>query len=388
MRLLKKLGWMLLVSLIVFNLGIIIMGKTYFYTAIRKTYLSGQGGPGIYDLTKFATREIPTGTPKPWVKSADYNTGKINPEELEYLKRIKTKSFVVLKGGKLFHEQYFDGHDANTLSNSFSMAKSIVAMLVEFAVKDGLIKDISDPVEQYLPEFNKSGFEKITIAHLLSMSSGLSWSESGGNPFSDNAEAYYGADLKTLVEKMTPESEPGIEFIYKSGNTQILGFLVERVTGKTLAEYASLKLWQPLGAEHASFWSLDKEKGVEKAYCCWYATATDFARFGQMLLQEGYFNDRQILDSNFVQDARTPAPLTVPDAGDNVRYSKRSFWLLQYKGRHYYYLRGILGQYIIILPEENAVVVRLGQKREDSDESGHPVDIYHYLDIAKDLLNK
>jgi len=194
--------------------------------------------------------------------------------------------------------------------------------------------------------------------------------------------------LKTLVEKMTPESEPGKEFIYKSGNTQILGFLVERVTGKTLAEYASLKLWQPLGAEHASFWSLDKEKGVEKAYCCWYATATDFARFGQMLLQEGYFNDRQILDSNFVQDARTPAPLTVPDAGDNVRYSKRSFWLLQYKGRHYYYLRGILGQYIIILPEENAVVVRLGQKREDSDESGHPVDIYHYLDIAKDLLNK
>ncbi len=388
MRFLKKLGWGLLVALLLFNLGVIIMGKTYFYTALKKTYFSGQGGPGIYDLDKFSTRKIPAGKPAPWKRAADYNSGKINEEELSYLKKIKTKAFVVVRGGEVFHEQYFDSHDANTLSNSFSMAKSIVAMLVEFAVKDGYIKSVSDPVQQYLPEFNKPGCEKVKIEHLLSMSSGLSWSESSGNPFSDNAEAYYGDDLKSLVDRMTPEAEPGKEFIYKSGNTQILGFLLERATKKTLAEYASLKLWQPMGAEHESFWSLDKENGMEKAYCCWYATATDFARFGQMLIQEGYFNGTQIIDSAFVADARTAAPLTVPDAGENVRYSKKSMWLIQYEGRHYYYLRGILGQYIIILPEENAVVVRLGQKREDADESGHPVDIYHYLDIAKDLLKK
>ena len=87
-------------------------------------------------------------------------------------------------------------------------------------------------------------------------------------------------------------------------------------------------------------------------------------------------------------DARTAANITVPDAGINQRYSKRSMWLLQYKGRHYYYLRGILGQYILILPEENAVVVRLGQKRDEVDENGHPKDVYHYLDVAKDLLNE
>lgn len=388
MKFLKKLGWWFLAALVLFNTGILLFGKTYFYTAIKNTYLSGQSGPGIYDLGKFPSRSIPKSSPILWAKSADYNTKRIAKDQQEYLQLIKTKAFVLIKDGKLFHEQYFDDHADTTISNSFSMAKSIVAILAQIARQEGYIASFEDPVNKYLPEFNKPGCEKITLDHLLSMSSGLSWSESGGNPFSDNAEAYYGTDLKHLVSKMQPIDEPGKEFIYKSGNTALLSFVIERAVGMPLSTFAAQNLWQPLGAEHNAFWSLDKENGVEKAYCCWYATATDFARFGQLLLQEGNFNGSQLIDSSFVSDARTAAPMQVPDMGENSRYSKRSCWLVQYKGHHYYYLRGILGQYILILPEEKSVIVRLGEKRGVVNDEGHPDDIYHYIDIAKELLKK
>ncbi len=386
MKFLKKLGWFLLIAIVLFNAGVLLFGKTYFYTAIAKTYLSGQGGPGIYDLNKFPTRTIPVKTPLPWKRSADYNTKVISKSNLDYLTGIKTKAFVVVRNGEVFHEQYFDEHTDTTLSNSFSMAKSVVAILTQIAHQEGYITSLQDPVSKYLKEFNAPGCEKITMEHLMSMSSGLSWSESGGNPFSDNAEAYYGSDLPKLISKMAPIEEPGKEFIYKSGNTALLSFALERAVGMPLSDYAATRLWQPLGAEHDAFWSLDKENGVEKSYCCWYATATDFARFGQLMIQEGNYNGKQILDSSFVSDARTAADLQVPDKGSNSRYSKRSFWLVQHKGHHYYYLRGILGQYIIILPEENAVVVRLGKKRGEVNEDGHPDDVYHYIDIAKELL--
>ncbi|MES2627703.1 MAG: serine hydrolase [Bacteroidota bacterium] len=387
MKIFKKLGWLLLVAFILFNTGVILFGKTYFYTAIAKTYLSGQSGPGIYDLKKFDSRTIPSRQHKSWKKASDYNTKAIGKPGEDYLNSLGTKAFLVVRNGELFHEQYFDEHTDTTVSNSFSMAKSIVAMLTQIAHQEGYIASLQDPVNKYLKEFNKPGCEKVTLEHLMSMTSGLTWTESSGNPFSDNAEAYYGTDLTKLVEKMTPETTPGKEFEYKSGNTALLALALERAIGMPLSEYAALKLWQPLAAEHDAYWSLDHDGGTEKAYCCWYATATDFARLGQLMLQEGHFNGKQLLDSSFVAEARTAAPVKVKDGGENSRYSSRSFWLVQHKGKHYYYLRGILGQYIIILPEENAIAVRLGKKREEVNEDGHPLDVYRYIDLAKELLH-
>lgn len=387
MKILKRIGWGFLALLVLFNIGVFLFGKTYFYTALAKTYFSGQGGPGIYDLDKFPARKIATKNTAYWRNAAGYNAKKIASADLEYLESVKTSALVLIKNGEILHESYYGESSDTTLSNSFSMAKSIVAMLAQIAHQEGFIADLNDPVQKYLKEFNHPGCEKVTLYHLMSMSSGLSWSESGGNPFSDNAEAYYGTDLVELVGRMRPVDEPGKEFIYKSGNTALLGFAIERAVGMSLSEYASQKIWHKLGAERDAFWSLDKEKGQEKSYCCWYATGRDFARIGQMMLQEGYFNGNQILDSSFVADARTAAPLQIEDKGENKRYSKRSFWLVQHKGHHYYYLRGILGQYIIILPEENAVFVRLGKKRGTVGEGGHPDDIYHYIDLAKDLLH-
>jgi CubicO group peptidase (beta-lactamase class C family) len=156
----------------------------------------------------------------------------------------------------------------------------------------------------------------------------------------------------------------------------------------SLSSYAARKLWQPLHAEQSAFWSTDREQGMEKAYCCWYATARDFARIGQLMLQQGNWDGNQLVDSAFAEECRVAAPLTVPGQPANSRYSMRSWWLLQYKGAHYYYARGILGQYIIVLPEQHSVMVRLGKKRGDVDEQGHPLDIYHYIDIANELLKE
>lgn len=387
MKLLRRLLLVLFAALVLFNAGILIFGKTYFYTAISKTYLSGQSGPGIYDLDKFPYRTIRALRPEAWPFHSGYNTSRIGEGQNRYLESIDTRAFVVIKDGQLFFEKYWDGHSDTVIANSFSVTKSITALLAQFALQDGYIASFGDPLGKYVREFSPEEYPGLRLEHLMSMSSGLRWTESGGNPFSDNAEAYYGTDLvQHVTRRMKPTGAPGKEFIYKSGNTQLLGMAVERATGMPLSRYAEIKLWKKLNAEHPAFWSMDNSKGMEKAYCCFYATARDFARIGQLMLQQGNWKGEQLLDSGFVAECRTPAALRIPDNSDNVRYSMRSWWLLQYKGSHYFYARGILGQYILVLPEQRAVVVRIGVKRSEVDAKGHPGDVYQYIDIANELL--
>ncbi len=155
------------------------------------------------------------------------------------------------------------------------------------------------------------------------------------------------------MDEVPVHKQPG-SFEYQSGATQLLGSAVMKATGKTLADYASERLWRPLGAAHAAEWHLDADDGKELAFCCFNSNARDFARFGQMMLQRGNFNGKQILDSAFVDMA------TVPFAAP---YYGHGFWMTDDHGTHVFYQRGILGQYIISIPEHNMVVVRLGHAR-------------------------
>src|SRR5690606_33587242 len=138
----------------------------------------------------------------------------------------------------LLHEQYWDGYSEESLSNSFSVAKSIVSILVGIALQEGALQSIDQPVGDYLPEFKEGAKANITIKHLLWMSSGLNWDESYGNPLSVTTEAYYGSDLKKVVRRLEAVEKPGQQFEYKSGDTQVLGFVLEAATGKSLADYA------------------------------------------------------------------------------------------------------------------------------------------------------
>lgn len=373
--------------LLVANAFILITGRTYLYKAVACTYLVGQKGPGILDKDYFPYRKIYHNVPQAWPLHNQYNKKNISTNLFNKLNDIKTTSFLVIKNDSLYFEKYWPGFDTNTVSNSFSVAKSVVSLLVGIAIQDSLIKSIDQPVADFLQEFNADNKNKITLRHLLTMSSGSNWVESGSNPLSHNAEAYYSSDLQRVMSKIQFPDEPGKKFYYQSGNTQILGFVLEKATGKTLSQYASEKLWQPIGAESDAYWSLDHEDGHEKAYCCIYSTARDFARLGKLMLQRGKWNNRQIIPDDYVKACITPASLTEENGEPNKKYGL-SWWITSYKNEQIFYARGILGQYIICVPSQNIIIVRTGHKRGVKYSSDHPSDVYLYLDVANNLLNK
>lgn len=375
-----------LVSLIVIGcLVIIISGRWYIFKAVACTYLVGQTGPGILDRNFFPEREIKNSlTPQPWEEHGHFGKLSLNDVQTEKLETYKTTSYMVFKDDKIIFEKYFEEFDESTVSNSFSMAKSFVSLLIGIAIEEGKIKSVDQPVGDFVESFREGKKGELTLRHLLTMSAALNWSESGGNPFSDNAEAYYGSDLEGMINDMEVEGEPGKTFNYQSGATLVLGYIIEKATGKKLSEYASEKLWQPLGAEHPAFWSLDKEDGIEKSYCCWYATGRDFARIGKMMLHNGKWNDTPIVPEEYVKQSITPAPLLKEDGSPNDKYGF-SWWLLKYKNMEVFYARGILGQYIICLPEKNTIVVRTGHKRGVKKINDHPADVFDYIDIALEL---
>lgn len=390
MKTLKKIGKWFLIIFALLNLVIIISGKTYLYKGIANTYLKGRSGPSIEEYQIFENREVPSGTYVAWHHSKKYNTKNIPSEAQKEFDAMGSVAYVIVKNDSLVHEQYWDGYGEDSYSNSFSMAKTFVGILVGIAIDEGKIKNINQPVSDFLPEFKEGENAKLTIKQLLNMSSGVNFDEHYTNPIAYPAAAYYGSDLKKLTAKYSVTEEPGKVFKYLSGNSVLLGFILEKATGKKVSEYASEKLWKPLGAKNKAFWSLDHEGGMEKAYCCFNSNAPDFARIGELFLDSGKYNGTQIVSTDYVLNSIVPADLVDVDGKKNQKYGY-AWWLLPNylpagqtgKGHNIFYARGILGQYIICIPDQKMVVVRLGKKREKQlPTEDHPKDVYTYIDAA------
>ena len=255
-------------------------------------------------------------------------------------------------------------------------------MLIGAAVKDGKIKSVEQEVEDFLPEYKESGLK---IKHLLEMSSGINFKEQYINPYGYTAKALYGTNLKSLNNKYRVNNTPGKYFIYLSGNSQVLTFLLEKATGKKVSVYASEKLWKKLGAEQPAYWSLDKPNGDEKGFCCLHSNARDFAKLGQLMLNKGVWNGDTIIPYDYFKATITPANTLQLDGKPNDLYGYQ-WWVIKYKGLNIFYARGIDGQYIIDIPSKDLVIVRLGRKRNENKINGHPQDFYIYADIALKLL--
>lgn len=392
----------LLFIFISLNLFILLSGRFYLYTGIANTYLKGRMGPGIYDKDVFASSTIPhADSVFTWTMSSTKK--QLDAVDEAFMEQTQTASFLVFKGNELIFEKYWGDHGVNTVSNSFSAAKTFVALLVGVAVKEGKIKSLDDAVGNYLPEFNSAGKEKITIRHLLIMSSGLDWEESGKNPLSENAESYFGTDLYGLVTRQKAIEAPGKRFNYQSGNSQLLGFIIEKATKTDLSKYAYDKIWSKIGTEHDAYWSLDKENGAEKAFCCLYGTSRDFGRLGKLIAQNGAWEGKEIIPAWYMQEMVKNPKMTTEEGVPNLRYGLH-IWTY-YGGKNpVYYCRGILGQYILSIPAEELVIVRTGSKRnpnfvipekfkndaayiaKNQSKVGHPTDIFRYLAIARKMI--
>lgn len=400
-RLLRITGWTFLAIIISLNLFILLSGRFYLYRGVYYTYLQGETSPTIYDKEKFHSAAIPASAhKKPWILHPDRKKLHIPDDYRTYMESFGTKAFLVLKGDSLVYEEYWGEHNARTVSNSFSAAKTVVSMLIGIAIEEGYIGSLDDPAAKYLTEFSGNGKEKITIRHLLMMASGLDWVESGKDPLSENAESYYGTDLWGLVHRQKVVRKPGELFYYQSGNSQLLGFIVEKATGKELAAYASEKLWQPMGAESDAFWSLDKKHGDEKAFCCIYSTARDFARLGKLLCHGGNWNGKQLIPAWYFKEMIRNPDMATEEGVPNTRYGLH-IWTYSDHGEPVYYCRGIHGQYIIAIPSRDLTIVRLGSERADDFEIpesekhnkayidkfaghvGHPQDFFKYINLGE-----
>ncbi len=385
MKVLKKVGKWFLIILVIINLAIIVAGKTYLYKGVANTYLKGRSGPTIEEYKIFSNREVNAGKPKEWAVSKLNNSKKLSPENEKEFKDMQTIAYLVIKDDSIIHEQYWDGFGENSITNSFSMAKTFVSILVGAAIDEGKIKSVDEPVGDFLPEFKEGYNAKLKIKDLLTMSSGINFDEDYVNPFAYPAAAYYGSDLKKLTYKYKVTEEPGKTFKYLSGNSELLGFIIEKATGKKLGDYMSEKIWKQIGTKNKAYWSLDHEDGMEKAYCCFNSNARDFARLGKLYLDSGKCDGKQLISVDYVLNSIKPADLVDDDGNKNNKYGY-AWWLIpNYKGHNIFYARGILGQYIVCIPDKKMIVVRLGKKREKRKDNNHPTDLYFYLDAALDM---
>lgn len=368
---------------------LVLAGLSYTNKFAHLRNFATWGVHTIHDYKTHPTRVVASADqPAYWSYDSSYNQREIPSDLLNTIDTNNTHAFLVIQDGKLLYERYWDGYDTTTLSGSFSAAKSIISLLIGIAVDEGKIKSLDEPVGNYVAHFKTNGLDKVKIKDLLTMSSGTNYKESDKNYFSMNAYGYYGDDLEYMVSMMERKEEPGVNWEYRSGDTQVLGLIVEKVFGENISKLVSDRFMKPMGAQSDAVWLLDGNQKHEKAFCCFNGVARDYARFGQLVLQKGNWNGKQLVSEKYIQEATTPATyLKDPtENGNPVDFYGYQYWMVDHNGVHAIAQNGLFGQYVYIIPAKNAVVVRLGETAVTKPVHHHQPENFVYLDAAMAVL--
>lgn len=278
------------------------------------------------------------------------------------LATTNTAAFLVIRNDSMIYENYFDGFTKDDILPSNSMSKSFTGTLIRIAYNEGKIKSLSEPMTDYVPELLKrdSNFRKITIQHLLDMRSGFDFNEGRYNLEDDAIRYGLRRNLKKYMLRIKIAEPPG-RFRYQSVNTQFLGLILERATGKQLSAYLEEKIWKPLGMEHDASWNVDSKKHKrEFASAGLNAIPRDFAKFGQLYINKGRWNGQQILDEDWVN--------TIASADTMNKYGgyKNQWWSRTNQRTGAFSGVGFLNQYLYINPNNKVVIVRIGKRWANS----------------------
>jgi CubicO group peptidase (beta-lactamase class C family) len=327
-------------------------------------------GPERFDFTA-------AGEPPPALRSVRVRDGeRVVEQDLEaFLAASDTTAFLAVRGDTLLYEGYFNGAAHDTVQTSMSMAKSVLSALVGVAIGEGRIASVDDPITRYVPELagRDRRFGRITLRHLLTMTSGLRYDESGGL-WGDDTATYYAPDLRKLaLEETEVVEEPGRRFHYNNFNPLLVGLALERATGMPVATYLETRLWRPLGMEADGSWSLDSQaSGFEKMESGLNGRPVDFAKFGLLFARGGRWQGRQLLPRAWVE-APTVVETRVAEApAGGYQY----FWWVQDDRRpRAQFARGKYAQHVYVVPEHDLVLVRFGR------DFGYP----HWPELLSDL---
>ena len=269
----------------------------------------------------------------------------------DYNKKFNVAGMMIVRRGNILHEQYNFGNNKDSKWISFSVTKSVTSMLLGAAIKDGYIKNIKDPVTKYLPELSGSNYDKISIKHILQMSSGIKWNEDYEDPYSDVnlAAGLNSSDLYKYLSKLDIAHKPGRKFNYNTAESNLIGGIVRSAVGSNLSNYLESKIWKPFGMESDAHWALDNTFLDELGGCCIYATLKDYTRIGIFALKQGkLLNGTEVLPKKWIRDSTK--------ASKAYRHYGYQWWLSgpPYKS---YYAQGIFGQMIWIDPPTATVIV-------------------------------
>lgn len=340
----------------------------------------------------FPTRVVPRGNhvqqlpvdPKSFLDFEFSANGKTY-DLYDVLSMNRVSGLLIIHNGRVLFENYLLGNDEQTRWMSMSVVKSMTAMLIGAAIQDGLIHSIDDPIALYLPRFKGTAYDAVTVRNLLQMTSGVAWNETYTDPGSDRRRmleaqiAQQPGAILDLMAALPRAAEPGTRWNYSTGETHVVGALVQAATGKPVAEYLSEKIWSTVGMEADANWWLESPGGLEVGGSGLSATLRDYARFGLFLLNDGVIDGERVLPEGWVATASSPKMV----AGEKVDYG---YLLWPLHGNSFAAI-GIFGQFVFVDPDQNLVVAMWSAQSKPVEREG--IDEYVFLEaLSKYVENR
>lgn len=313
-----------------------------------------------------------------------------------YLDYTLTDAMLIIRHDTILYEYYSNNFTAQDHHISWSMSKSVISALIGIAIEEGKIKSIEETVTDYLPDFVGTGYEGVRIKDVLQMSSGVGFDEDYGDFNSDiNVMGRYfalGMPMRDFAKRLKRAREPGTYNLYVSIDTQVLGMILVKATGKSITEYMNEKIWSQIGAESEAYWLVDKS-GMEFAIGGLNVTARDYAKLGQLFLDSGRWQGKQLISKEWVVASITPdAPHLMPGkrASAELEEGYGFQWWIPHGSQDEFNAQGIYTQFIYIDPDKDMVIVKLSSNYHFKNDNGlfHDIEIDLYRKIAAQLAAK
>ena len=304
---------------------------------------------------------------------------------IKFSEKMGSHALLIYQNDEIILEKYFDDYNAETISDTQSMHKTVLAMMVGIAIDEGIIESVNESASKYLIEWRDDSRNQITIKHLLQQSSGLDYPEFSFHPLSEFNQLMLGEDVTKMTLRQIAYRQPNEIFEYNGVNPQNLGLLLQRAYDKRYADLLSEKIWQKVAQDDASV-VLDSDKNqMPRTYCCLNATARDWLRIGTIILNEGKFKDEQIVSKSWINEMKTPS-ITNPNYGYltwlgtehqekriyNPKSTATGIHGEPFDDKDIIYLDGFGGQRVYVIPSKKLVIVRTGAGQMEWDDSVLP----------------
>ncbi|MCB9256554.1 MAG: serine hydrolase [Chitinophagales bacterium] len=306
--------------------------------------------------------------------SFPYATNQLNPEKLivsykngeqtnllQLLDNSLSNAFLIVKDGTILLEKFYNKYDNEKTHGSFSVSKGMLASMLGIALDKKWIKNLEEPITTFIPELlkNDSAFAKITIKNLLEMNSGIRIKGADANPFGDLAKVYYGNNFFRFLKSLKIEKEPGLEHRYNQTDPELLSLILTRASGMSLSQFFEKFVWTKIGANIA-YWNTYRKEKLEKGYCCFNARVHDYAKFAQLYLQKGRWNEEQLIPEAWVNYT------TVQEKKDNPKwkFDFHNYWYPATDGAGDFTAQGYNRQMLYINPNKNLILFASGSEKK------------------------